>query len=98
MMWPVRGTRPAVGLSPAIPQQWAGRRMLPPVSLPISIGDPPAAIVAAGGSPIEIGSDTGGSIRLPAHCCGIAGLKPTAGRVPRTGHIINYEGASQFLT
>jgi amidase len=57
-----------------------------------------AAIVAAGGSPIEIGSDTGGSIRLPAHCCGVAGLKPTAGRVPRTGHIINYEGVSQFLT
>ena len=57
-----------------------------------------AAIVAAGGSPFEIGSDTGGSIRLPAHLCGIAGLKPTAHRVPRTGHIINYEGASQFLT
>jgi len=57
-----------------------------------------AAIVAAGGSPVEIGSDTGGSIRLPAHCCGIAGIKPTAGRVPRTGHIINYEGVSQFLT
>jgi amidase len=58
----------------------------------------PAAIVAAGGSPLEIGSDTGGSIRLPAHFCGIAGIKPTAGRVPRTGHIMNYEGVSQFLT
>jgi amidase len=44
-----------------------------------------AAIIAAGGSPIGIGSDSGGSIRLPAHYCGIAALKPTAGRVPSTG-------------
>jgi amidase len=57
-----------------------------------------AAIVAAGGSPLEVGTDTGGSIRLPAHFCGVAGLKPTAGRVPRTGHVIDYAGASQFLT
>lgn len=45
-----------------------------------------AAIVAAGGSPLGLGSDSGGSIRQPAHNCGIAGLKPTTGRVPLTGH------------
>jgi amidase len=46
-----------------------------------------AAIVAAGGIPFDIGSDYGGSIRLPAHFCGISGIKPSAGRVPRTGNI-----------
>ncbi len=51
-----------------------------------------AAIVAAHGSPLDIGSDTGGSIRVPSHFCGIVGHKPTAGRVPRTGHIIDYAG------
>ena len=45
------------------------------------------AIVAAGGSPFDIGSDYGGSIRLPSNFCGVAGIKPSAGRVPRTGHI-----------
>jgi amidase len=45
-----------------------------------------AAIIAAGGSPLGLGSDSGGSIRYPAHCCGVAGLKPTTGRVPLTGH------------
>jgi amidase len=48
------------------------------------------AIVAAGGSAFDIGSDTGGSIRLPAYFCGIAGIKPTHGRVPLTGHILSY--------
>ena len=46
------------------------------------------AIVASGGSPLDMGSDTGGSIRMPAHFCGIAGLKPNSWRVPRTGHIV----------
>ena len=58
-----------------------------------------AAIVSAAGSPLDIGSDTGGSIRGPAHDCGIAGIKPTSGRVPRTGHIVPYGmGAQDALT
>ncbi len=49
-----------------------------------------AAIVAAGGSPFDIGSDYGGSLRYPAHCCGVTTIKPTSGRVPRTGHILPF--------
>jgi amidase len=45
-----------------------------------------AATIASGGSPVGLGSDVGGSIRGPAHFCGIAGIKPTTGRVPTTGH------------
>jgi len=44
-----------------------------------------AAIIAAGGSPLGLGSDSGGSIRMPAHYCGIAALKPTTGLIPSTG-------------
>jgi amidase len=44
-----------------------------------------AAIIAAGGSPLGLGSDSGGSIRMPASYCGIAALKPTAGLIPVTG-------------
>jgi amidase len=58
----------------------------------------PAAIVAAGGSPFDIGSDTGDSIRQPSHVCGIAGLKPTSGRVPRTGHWPGYRGLFESFT
>lgn len=51
-----------------------------------------ASIIAAGGSPFDIGTDFGGSIRGPAHFCGITGIKPSTGRVPRTGHIVGYGG------
>jgi amidase len=57
-----------------------------------------SAIIAASGSPLDLGTDTGGSIRLPSHFCGIAGIKPTSGRVPRTGHIISFDGLHQSLT
>lgn len=46
-----------------------------------------AAAIASGCSPAGVGSDLGGSIRVPSHFCGIVGLKPTPGRVPVTGHI-----------
>jgi amidase len=51
-----------------------------------------AAIIAAGGSPLGLGNDAGGSIRLPAHCCGVTGLKPTTGRVPSTGSVPPFVG------
>lgn len=46
-----------------------------------------AALIAACGSPFGLGSDCLGSVRVPAAFCGIASIKPTRGRLPRTGHV-----------
>jgi Asp-tRNA(Asn)/Glu-tRNA(Gln) amidotransferase A subunit family amidase len=54
-----------------------------------------AAAVAAGLGPLAIGTDASGSIRIPAACCGVLGLKPTAGRVPQYPNQNPWEIASQ---
>lgn len=46
-----------------------------------------AALIAACASPLGLGSDAAGSVRVPAAFCGIAGIKPTSGRLSRTGHM-----------
>jgi amidase len=56
-----------------------------------------AAAIAAGLSAIDLCSDLGGSIRQPAHFCGIYGFKPTDRRVPTTGHIPEVPGAPRCL-
>ncbi len=55
-----------------------------------------AAAIAACLSPGGLGSDLMGSIRVPAHFCGIAGLKPTAGRVPSDGHVPQSSGVASL--
>jgi amidase len=45
-----------------------------------------AALIAADASPLGVGTDGGGSIRVPAHYCGVLGLRPSVGRVPVTGN------------
>ena len=57
-----------------------------------------AAAIAAGASPLGIGSDSGGSLRVPAHFCGIATLKPTSGRIPNTGTFNHPGGLSDYRT
>jgi amidase len=66
---------------------WAGTAPNPkyPNLIPGGSSSGSAAAVAAGLADFALGTDTGGSIRVPATCCGIYGLKPTFGRVSRRG-------------
>jgi amidase len=57
-----------------------------------------AAAVAAGLSPLELGGDVGGSARIPAHFCGVFGLKPTQHAVSTRGHIPDLPGRSRAET
>ena len=72
----------AVGVNP-----WSGTPVNPvdPRRIPGGSSSGSAVAVAAGEADVALGTDTGGSVRIPAACCGIAGLKTTWGRVPVDG-------------
>ena len=55
------------------------------------------ALIASCGSPFGLGSDALGSVRVPAHCCGIASIKPTSGRLDRTGHVPGPGGWAEMV-
>ncbi len=57
-----------------------------------------AAILAAGGSALGLGTDFGGSVRLPASSCGVHALKPTTGRLTLAGHVALRRGQEAILS
>jgi fatty acid amide hydrolase len=57
-----------------------------------------AALLAAGGSTLGLANDLGGSIRIPAHFCGVCGIKPTSGRLTNLGCRNNLSGLKVIAT
>jgi amidase len=53
-----------------------------------------AASVAAGFTSFEVGTDIGGSVRIPSHCCGVFGLKPSFGVIPQRGYLDHVGGGT----
>jgi amidase len=53
-----------------------------------------AAAVAAGFTSFDLGTDIGGSVRIPSHCCGVYGLKPTWGVIPQRGYLDHTKGGT----
>lgn len=66
---------------------WAGtpRNPLDPARIPGGSSSGSAVVVATGEADVAYGTDTGGSVRVPAACCGVAGVKTTAGRLSTLG-------------
>ena len=76
LCWSASGVNPWLGTPP---------NPLDPRRLPGGSSSGSAVAVAAGEADVALGTDTGGSVRIPAACCGITGLKTTWGRVPLGG-------------
>jgi amidase len=76
LCWSASGVNPWLGTPP---------NPLDPGRLPGGSSSGSAVAVATGEADVALGTDTGGSVRIPAACCGVTGLKTTWGRVPLDG-------------
>ncbi len=75
----------AFGITGVNPWQGTPTNPLDATLVPGGSSSGAAVVVATGDADVSLGSDTGGSIRIPAACCGVAGLKTTHGRIPLDG-------------